>query len=168
MERTSDFEQLLFLYKMEGKGLAKNINMRRGLEAQEVTSGLPQEYLDMDKITLVKMLLASQEENRKLHDKLDKISEEAKEREAKAEARNEELMNANRRQFEYQIKLMDQLTDMQRQLNKTNDQYADLLVELKRQKDLNKQVSDYSEIEDGEMWQWYKDKLKSDNHPANV
>ena len=38
--------------------LAKNINMRRGLEAQEVTSGLPQEYLDMDKITLVKMLLA--------------------------------------------------------------------------------------------------------------
>ena len=66
----------------------------------------------MDKITLVKMLLASQEENRKLHDKLDKISEEAKEREAK----------------------------MQRQLNKTNDQYADLLVELKRQKDLNKQA----------------------------
>ena len=93
----------------------------------------------MDKITLVKMLLASQEENRKLHDKLDKISEEAKEREAKAEARNEELMNANRRQFEYQIKLMDQLTDMQRQLKQTHDQYAELLVELKHQKDLNKQ-----------------------------
>ena len=93
----------------------------------------------MDKITLVKMLLASQEENRKLHDKLDKISEEAKEREAKAKARNEELMNANRRQFEYQIKLMDQLTDMQRQLKQTHDQYAELLVELKHQKDLNKQ-----------------------------
>ena len=60
-----------------------------------------QEYLNMDKITLVKMLLATQEENRKLHDKLDKISEEAKEREAKAEARNEELMNSNRRPFEY-------------------------------------------------------------------
>ena len=29
---------------------------------------------------------------------------------------------------------------VQRQLNKTNDQYADLLVELKRQKDLNKQA----------------------------
>jgi hypothetical protein len=58
MERTSDFEKLLFLYKTDGKGLVKNINMRRGLEAQEVTSGLPQEYLDMDKITLVKMLLA--------------------------------------------------------------------------------------------------------------
>ena len=115
--------------------------MRRGLEAQEVTSGLPQEYLDMDKITLVKMLLASQEENRKLHDKLDKISEEAKEREAKAKARNEELMNANRRQFEYQIKLMDQLTDMKRQLKQTHDQYTELLVELKRQKDLNKQSS---------------------------
>lgn len=121
--------------------LAKNINMRRRQEAQEVTSGLPQEYLDMDKITLVKMLLASQEENRKLHDKLDKISEEAKERESKAEARNEELMNANRIQFEYQIKLMDQLTDMQRQLKLTHDQYAELLVELKRQKDLNKQSS---------------------------
>ena len=70
---------------------------------------------------------------------MDKISEEAKEREAKAEARNEELMNANRRQFEYQIKLIDQLTDMQRQLKQTHDQYAELLVELKRQKDLNKQ-----------------------------
>lgn len=34
--------------------------------------------------------------------------------------------------------------------------------------DANKQVLDYSEIEDGEMWQWYKDKLKSYNHPANV
>lgn len=119
--------------------LAKNNNMWRGLEAREATSGLSQEYFDMDKITLVKMLLASQKENRKLHDKLDKISEEAKEREAKAEARNEELMNANRRQFEYQIKLMDRLTDMQRQLKQTHDQYTELLVELKRQKDLNKQ-----------------------------
>lgn len=99
-----------------------------------------QEYLNMDKITLVKMLFASREENKKLHDKLDKLREEAQEREAKAEARNEELMRANRRQMEYQVKLMDQLTEMQRQLNKTNDQYADLLVELKRQKDLNKQA----------------------------
>lgn len=99
-----------------------------------------QEYLNMDKITLVKMLLASKEENKKLHDKLDKLREEAQEREAKAEARNEELMRANRRQMEYQLKLMDQLTEMQRQLNRTNDQYADLLVELKRQKDLNKQA----------------------------
>lgn len=50
-------------------------------------------------------------------------------------------MNANRRQFKYQIKLMDQLTDMKRQLKQTHDQYTELLVELKRQKDLNKQSS---------------------------
>ena len=73
MVRTTDFEQLLFLYKMEGKGLAKNINMRRELEAQETTSEPVQEYLNMDKITLVKMLLASKEENNKFHDKLDSI-----------------------------------------------------------------------------------------------
>ena len=140
MESTSDFEQLLFLYKTEGKGLAKNINMRRELEVQETTFEFVQEYLNMDKITLIKMLFASQEENKKLHDKLYSLREEAREREAKAEARNEELMRANRRQMEYQVKLMDQLTEMQRQLNKTSDQYADLLVELKRQKDLNKQA----------------------------
>ena len=97
-----------------------------------------QEYLNLDKITLVKMLLASKEESKKLHDELDKLREEAQDREAKAEARNEELMRANQRQLEYQVKLMDQLTEMHRQLNKTNDQYADLLVELKRQQDLNK------------------------------
>ena len=33
--------------------LAKNINMRRELEAQETTSEPVQEYLNMDKITLV-------------------------------------------------------------------------------------------------------------------
>ena len=106
-----------------------------------------QEYLNMDKITLVKMLLASKEENKRLHDKLDKLREEAlereakaEEREAKAEARNEELMRANRRQMEYQVKLMDQLTEMQHQLNMTSDQYANLLVELNRQKNLNKQA----------------------------
>ena len=127
--------------------LAKNNNMWRGLEAREATSEFSQEYFDMDKITLATMLLASKEENKKLHDKLDKLREEAQEREAKAEereakaeARNEELMRANRRQMEYQVKLMDQLTEMQRQLNKTDDQHADLLVELKRQKDLNKQA----------------------------
>ena len=38
-----------------------------------------QEYLNMDKITLVKMLLASKEENKKLHDKLDKLREERSE-----------------------------------------------------------------------------------------
>ena len=93
--------------------------MRREPEAQETTSESVQEYLNMDKITLVTMLLASKEENKKLHDKLGKLREEAQEREAKAEereakaeARNEKLMKANRRQMEYQIKLMDQLTEM--------------------------------------------------------
>ncbi|WP_278372283.1 hypothetical protein [Segatella bryantii] len=38
---------------------------------------------------------------------------------------------------------MDQLTEMQRQLNKACNQYAELLVELKRQKDLNKQARMY-------------------------
>ena len=68
MERTSDFEKLLFLYKTDGKGLAKNINMRRELEVQETTFEFVQEYLNMDKITLIKMLFASKEENKKLHD----------------------------------------------------------------------------------------------------
>ena len=114
--------------------LAKNINMRREQEAQETTLESVQEYLNMDKITLIKMLLASKKENKKLHDKLDSLREVARECEAKAEARNEELMRANHRQMEYQVKLMDQLAEMQHQLNKTSDQYADLLVELKRQR----------------------------------
>ena len=140
MERTSDFEKLIFFYMTEGKSLAKNINKRRELEAQETTSESVLEYLNMDKITLIKMLLASKEMNKKFHDKLDSLREEARERDAKAEALNEELMIAKRRQMEYQVKLLDQLTEMQHQLNKTSDQYADLLVELKRQKDLNKQA----------------------------
>lgn len=68
------------------------------------------EYLNMNKITLIKMLLASNEENKKLHDKLDSLREKAREREAKAEARNEELLRANHRQMEYQVKLMDQMS----------------------------------------------------------
>ena len=140
MERTSDFEKLLFFYMTEGKSLAKNINKRRELEAQETTSDSVLEYLNMDKITLIKMLLDSKEMNKKFHDKLDSLREEARERDAKDEALNEELMIAKRRQMEYQVKLLDQLTEMQHQLNKTSDQYADLLVELKRQKDLNKQA----------------------------
>jgi hypothetical protein len=35
------------------------------------------EYLNMDKITLIKMLLASKEMNKKFHDKLDSLREEA-------------------------------------------------------------------------------------------
>ena len=57
----------------------------------------------MDKITLIKMLLASNEENKKLHDKLDSLREEARERDTKAEARNEELTIAYCSQIEYQV-----------------------------------------------------------------
>ncbi|MCO6025938.1 hypothetical protein NG821_08830 [Prevotella cerevisiae] len=89
---------------------------------------------------MVKLLLVSKKEDMKLQGKLDSLREEARERKPKAEARNEELMKANRRQFEYQIKLMDQLADMQHQLKKTDDQYAELLVEFKSQKSLNKQA----------------------------
>jgi hypothetical protein len=45
MERTSDFEKLLFNYTTDGKGLAKNINMRRELVALETTSESVKEYL---------------------------------------------------------------------------------------------------------------------------
>ena len=51
--------------------LAKNINMRRELEAQEATSEPVQEYLNIYKITLVKILLAFKEENKKFREKLD-------------------------------------------------------------------------------------------------
>jgi len=51
----------------------------------------------MDKINLVIIFLDSNKENKKIHDKLDKLREEALELEAKAEVRNEEFMRANRR-----------------------------------------------------------------------
>ena len=113
MERASDFEQLIILYKTESKG----ISLEQFLSIMALTISEPvQEYLNMDKITLVKMLLASNEENKKLHDTLDSLREKTREREAKAEARNEELLRANHSQMEYQVKLMDQLTEMRKRL----------------------------------------------------
>lgn len=44
--------------------------MRRELEARGTISEPVHEYLNMDKITLIKMLLASKEESKKLQDKL--------------------------------------------------------------------------------------------------
>lgn len=100
MERASDFEQLIILYKTEGKG----ISLEQFLSIMALTISEPvQEYLNMDEITLIKMLLASNEENKKLHDKLDSLREKAREREAKAEARNEELTRAYLSQIEYQV-----------------------------------------------------------------
>lgn len=86
----------------------------------------------MDKETVIKMLLASQAENKKLHEKLDKQTEkldkqdeEARAREERLHKRIDELTSINMRASESQIRMMDQLAELQRQL--------------KRQKNMNKQ-----------------------------
>ena len=95
------------------------------------TSG-KDEYRNMDKETVIKMLLASQAENKKLHEKLDKQTEkldkqdeEARAREERLHKRIDELTSINMRASESQIRMMDQLAELQRQL--------------KRQKNMNKQ-----------------------------
>ena len=122
-----------------------SINLR-DLEAQEQNSESLNEYLNLDNDTIIKMLLASQNENEKLHAildkqtvKLDSQDEEAKAREEKLNVRIDELTRVNTRSSESQIKLMDQLAELHRQLKQMSGQYSDLLVELKRQKDLNRQ-----------------------------
>lgn len=49
----------------------------------------------------------------------------------KVKARNEELMNTYRCQFEYQEKIESQITDMQRQLDKSIELRSKLLEKLK-------------------------------------
>ena len=49
------------------------------------------EYRNMDKKTVIKMLLASQEENKKLHEKLDKQTEKLDKQDEQARARDERL-----------------------------------------------------------------------------
>ena len=56
-----------------------SINLR-DLEAQEQNSEPLNEYLNMDNDTIIKMLLASQNENEKLHARLGKIYVEVKDR----------------------------------------------------------------------------------------
>jgi hypothetical protein len=51
---------------------------------------------DMDKITIIKMLLASQDENRQLQARLDKQDEEARLREDRLNKRIDELTRLNR------------------------------------------------------------------------
>lgn len=119
--------------------LSDRINNLRDLEAQEQNSEPLNEYLNMDKLTIIKMLLASQKENEKLHARLDKQDEEAKAREKRLNVRIDELTRVNTRSSESQIKLMDQLAELHRQLKQMGGQYGDLLVEIKRQKDLNRQ-----------------------------
>ena len=67
----------------------------------------------MDNDTIIKMLLASQNENDKLHaildkqtEKLDSRGEEAKAREEKLNVRIDELTRVNTRSSESQIKLI--------------------------------------------------------------
>lgn len=61
----------------------------------------------MGKLTIIKMLLASQHGNDKLHTSLDKLDEEAKAREERLNVRIDTLAKVNTRSSESQIKLMD-------------------------------------------------------------
>ena len=96
--------------------LSDRINNLRELEDQENSPELPDEYRNMDKETIIKMLLASQHENERLHARLDKQDEEAKAREERLNVRIDELTRVNTRSSESQIKLMDQLAELHRQL----------------------------------------------------
>lgn len=103
---------------------------------------------NMDKITIIKMLLASQDENRQLqarldrqNAKLDKQDEEARLREERLNSRIDELTRLNRSGSESQIRLMDQLAELQRQLKQMSGQYGKMLTELKKWKDRNKKLT---------------------------
>lgn len=82
----------------------------------------------MDKETVIKMLLASQAENKKLQEKLDeqtekldKQNEDARAREDRLHKRIDELTSINMRVSESQIRIMDQLAELQRQLKLMDD-----------------------------------------------
>lgn len=91
----------------------------------------------MDKEIVIKMLLASQEENKKLH-AIDKQDEEVRAREERLHKRIDELTSINMRVSESQIRMMDQLAEFQRHLKQMDDRNAEMLTDLKRQKDMNK------------------------------
>jgi hypothetical protein len=118
--------------------LSGRINNLRNLEARESDPGPMEEYLDMDKITIIKMLLAAQDENRQLQARLDKQDEEARLREEHLNSRIDELTRLNKSGSESQIRQMDQLAELQRQLKQMSGQYGEMLTELKRQEDLNR------------------------------
>ncbi|WP_278372242.1 hypothetical protein [Segatella bryantii] len=125
--------------------LSKKVNLLRDLEAQEEKPEPLDEYLNMDKETIIRFLLASQqeakrseEENRKLHEKIDEMREESRNREDRLMKRLDEMHDKYMQSMDVQVRQMDQLTELTRQLKQMGNQYDDLLVELKRQKDLNK------------------------------
>ncbi len=132
------------------------------MEAQEDNPEQFDEYLNMDKETIIRMLIASQIENKKLHARLDKQDEEARAREERLNKRIDELTSINTRSSESQIKMMDQLTELHRQIKQMNEQHAELLAELKRQKDLNKQAR--KDKYDSTKQAVDKDNHKEDNH----
>ena len=149
--------------------LSERINNLRNLEDQESNPELPDEYRNMDKETIIRMLLASQAENKKLHEKLDKQTEkldrqddEARAREERLNKRIDELTRINTRASENQVQMMDRLAELQRQTKQMNDQHAELLTELKRLKDLNRQSrkDKYNTTKQNVK----KDKKDEDNH----
>ena len=112
--------------------LSERINNLRNLEDQESNPELPDEYRNMDKETIIRMLLASQAENKKLHEKLDKQTEkldrqddEARAREERLNKRIDELTRINTRASENQVQMMDRLAEFQRQTKQMNDQHAE-------------------------------------------
>lgn len=91
------------------------------------------------------MLLASQAENKKLHEKLDKQTEKLDKQDEETRAceerlhkRIDEFTSINMRASESKIRMMDQLAELQRQLKQMDNRNAEMLIELKRQKDMNK------------------------------
>ncbi len=86
------------------------------------------------------MLLAAQDENRQLQARLDKLMEEARLREDRLNKRIDELTRLNKSGSESQIRLMDQLAELQRQLKQMSGQYGKMLTELKKRKDRNKKI----------------------------
>ena len=109
--------------------LSERINHLRNLEAQEDAPGPIDEYLNMDKLTIIKMLLASQKENKMLHDRLDQHDEEARAREKRLTDRIDSLMA-------HQIELMDNQAALNREMKKLNATNHDLLIRLKEQQDM--------------------------------
>lgn len=87
------------------------------------------EYDNIVKLTLIKLLLASQKENKMLHERLDQHDEEAWGREKRLTDRIDSLMA-------HQIELMDNQTALNREMKKLNATNQDLLIRLKEQQDM--------------------------------
>lgn len=85
--------------------------------------------LDMDKLTLIKMLLATRKKNKLLYDRLDKQDEEARTHEEHLNQCIDDLMAQ-------QIKLMDSLSDLNSEIMLMNAKNKELIVKLEEQQDM--------------------------------